>query len=354
MNTANRVDVTSSTIFRLLLIVLSFWFLYLIRDVLMILLAAIVISSALEPLARWLRSYHVPRALSVVVVYVLVISAIGSAAWLMVPPLKDQLTQLSRVLPQVIDSVQSRVGFIGEFSQGSITSQLQEGLKQFGDNIASFGFNVVQQTRQVFSGIVSLLFMLIIAFYLVIEEDALKKVARVVIPQKHVLYGEHIIDRIQSKLGRWVLAQLTLAVVIGIVVGIGLWILGVPYALSLGLLAGVLEVVPVIGPIIAGVFGVIVALSQSFFLAVITFAFYVVVQQVENHILIPNIMRKATGLNPLVTLLAVLLGGRLAGVAGVILSVPVATILSIAVSDIFDSKQRSSIPDENSLSTPAE
>ncbi|MEK7499282.1 MAG: AI-2E family transporter, partial [Patescibacteria group bacterium] len=104
---------------------------------------------------------------------------------------------------------------------------------------------------------------------------------------------------------------------------------------TLGLVAGLLEIFPVIGPMIAGVLGTAIALSQSLTLGIFALILYIIIQQAENHILIPNIMRKATGLNPLVTLIAVLLGGRLAGLVGVILSVPVATIVSIMLADFF-------------------
>lgn len=335
MSEMQKIDIGSSTIIRTALIVLIFGFLYLIRDILVMLLAAIVIASAIEPLAKKLRRWRVPRSLSVVVVYLAVIGALGIALTLIVPALAAQSTQLAQSLPAVLAGLQDQFGLSSIFSPQQVLPQLQEGLNRFGNNLSNFSSSIFQQTRNVFSGLFSLVFVLIIAFYLVIEQDALKKVFRIIIPRDHLPYIELVIDRIQYKLGRWVLAQVTLGVIVGVAVGIGLWLIGVPHALALGLIAGVLEVLPVIGPIIAGIFGVLVALSQSLLLGVITIIFYIVVQQVENHALIPNIMRKATGLNPLVTIIAILLGGRLAGTVGIILSVPVATIISIFLSDFF-------------------
>jgi predicted PurR-regulated permease PerM len=129
-------------------------------------------------------------------------------------------------------------------------------------------------------------------------------------------------------------AQLFLALVIGTVVSVGLWLIGVPYSLVLGLLAGVFEVLPVIGPISAAVPAVVVGLSQSLVMGLGVLLFYVAIQQLENQVLIPVVMRKVTGLNPLVTILAVLLGVRLGGVIGVILAVPTAVVLSAFFSDI--------------------
>ncbi|MEX1112460.1 MAG: AI-2E family transporter [Candidatus Andersenbacteria bacterium] len=329
-----KIDISSSTIFRILLIILGAWLLYLVREVIIMILAAVVISSAIEPLARRLQRYKIPRAASAVIVYVTGLVIIGGAIAIILPALAQQLVQLAQALPHLVEGFQQRFS-IGGDSGTLIVPELQQGLQQIGENITNFTGALFRQTRNLFATVFSVLFVLIIAFYLVLEEDALKKLFRIIIPRDHVPYVERVIDRVQHKLGRWVLAQLSLGVVIGVSVGLGLWAMGVPFALALGLLAGVLEIIPIIGPIIAGVFAVAVALSQSFLLALGVLVFYVIVQQLENHVLIPNLMRKATGLNPVVTIIAVLLGGRLAGTVGIILSVPVATILSIFLSDFF-------------------
>lgn len=337
MMTTQKIDITSSTVFRIILVLIVFWFLYIIRDILLMLLAAFVVASAVEPVANWLQRYKVPRALTVIFVYLIILAVLSSVVTLMIPPLTEQVVQLAQTLPQVVDKLQQWGGVVLPGSQEAIVSPLQDVLLRFGDNLANVGLNIFQQTRTLFSGIFSLLFVFILAFYLVVEKDALKKLFRLVVPRDHVAYAEHVVDRVQRNIGLWVLAQLALAVVIGLVVGVGLWLLGVKYALVLGLLAGVMEIVPVIGPIVAAIPAVLVALSQSLFLGLATLVFFVLVQQAENNVLVPNIMRKATGLHPLVVLIAVLLGARLAGLTGVILSVPVATIVNILMSDFFKS-----------------
>lgn len=329
----HRIDIGTSTILKVIAVLVGLWFLYVIRDLLLILLAAVVLSAAIEPLARQLRRrYNVPRGLSVVLVYTFVLAVLIGVVVLMIPPLVEQVTQLAQQLPEHVDQLRDRLGISVETLQ---SLDIQDDFRQLQTSVTNVGFSLYEQTRNVFGAIVSLLAVFIIAFYLVIEEDALKKLFRLLVPGQRVAYMEKLIDRVEYKLGGWVLGQLSLALIIGVIVGLGLWIMGVPYALALGLLAGVLEVIPVIGPFIAGLFGVFVALSQSLWLGVAALVFYLVVQQVENNVLVPNIMRRATGLNPLVTLLAVLLGSRLAGLAGVILSVPVATMISIFLSDFL-------------------
>lgn len=332
------VDITSSTIFRVVLILLGVWFVYLVLDILLMLFAAIVIASAIEPIANYFQRFRIPRPLSVVLVYILLILVLSSVVALLIQPLGEQVQQLAQALPQAVTAASRYVPLVGGVDEVALGASLQEVVARVGQNVASVSLNILHQTRNFFSGIFTLLFVFILAFYLVVERDALKKFARIVTPHEHLLYVERSLDRAQRNIGRWVLAQLTLAVIIGVLVGLGLWVIGVPYALVLGLLAGILEIIPVIGPIVAAIPGVIVALSQSLTLGVIALVFYVLVQQAENHFLVPTVMRRAIGLNPLVTLIAILLGARLAGTIGVILSVPIATVLSIFLADIFSTE----------------
>ena len=329
------IDISSATILRIILFGILFWSLFVLRDVLLMLVGAVIIAFAMEPLAHKLRQYNVPRGVSVVIVYLFFIAVIAVAVTLILPILAEQTIQLSSQVPEMIQGLEQKFGGLIGLDSELLAPQLQQNLSSLGNDLTNVSSIVFQQTRSIFSGVLSLLLVFIIAFYLVIEEDALKKLFRFIIPSHHMPYIELMIDRIQTKLGRWVLAQLFLGLVVGLAVGIGLWAIGVKYALALGLVAGLLEVFPVIGPIISAVLGVFIAISQSVWLGVLALVLYVIIQQAENHILIPNIMRKATGLNPLVTLIAVLLGGRLAGLTGVILSVPVATIISIILADFF-------------------
>jgi predicted PurR-regulated permease PerM len=249
-------------------------------------------------------------------VYLAFLGIIAVAVTLILPILAEQTIQLSSQIPQVVQGLEEKIGAFPGVDFESIAPQLQQNLSSVGNNLTNLSSTVFIQTRSIFSGLFSLLLVFII-------------------PTHHMAYVELMIDRIQTKLGRLVLAQMFLGLVVGLAVGIGLWAIGVKYALALGLIAGLLEVFPVIGPMIAGVLGTAIALSQSFTLGIFALVLYIIIQQAENNILIPNIMRKATGLNPLVTLIAVLLGGRVAGLVGVILSVPVATIISIILADFF-------------------
>jgi predicted PurR-regulated permease PerM len=180
---------------------------------------------------------------------------------------------------------------------------------------------------------------LVIALYMVTEEDSLRKIVNSVIPARHVGYIVSLLSRIRDKLTFWIRAQLILSVIIGITTFIVLSLLGVRYAAALALIAALLEFVPFLGPIIAAVPAFIIAFTQGgVVLFLVVLAFYVVLQQAENHILVPKIMQKAVGLNPVVSIVALLIGAQLAGILGAILAIPVAIALSVIIKDVIEHK----------------
>lgn len=326
-----RIDISSQTIFRAILILLGFAFVYLIRDILVILFAAFVLAAAIEPLANYLQKRRIPRAVTVLGAYAVLVAAVVGVVTVLIPPLTEQLVQLAQTLPRLLDNIKLYHILAPALPDNLAVKSLQDLLFGVSGGVSA----VVRQTSTFFSGAISVVLVFVMAFYLVIEKDALKKVFRLVVPHQYLPYVNQTIDRVQIGIGRWVIAQLLLAGIFGIIVGIGLWLIGVRYALLLGLVAGVAEIVPIIGPLLAAVPGVLIGLSQSSLYGMAALVFYVVAQQAENHFLVPSIMRRAVGLNPLITIIAVLLGARLAGLPGVILSVPIAMILVIFWSDLF-------------------
>lgn len=338
------IDIRSNTIFRAVLILLCFWFVYVVFDLVLMLFAAIIVASVIEPLASNAQRWRVPRAVTVIVVYIVLLALVSGVITLMIDPIRVQSQQLVHALPGAIDQAYRLFGLGQRFTIPFGTDSFNQIIFRAGEELSGFGITVFQRTRTFFTGIAAVAFVFILAFYLVVQKDALKKFIRLVTPRAHLPYVERMVERTQHSLGRWLLAQITLGVIVGLLVGIGLWVLGVKYALLLGLVAGLLEIIPVIGPFVAAVPGVLIALSQSLWLGLIALGFYIGVQQLENHVLIPNIMKRAVGLNPLVTIIAFLLGARLAGVVGMLLSVPIATVASVILSDIFSSPSTDESP----------
>jgi predicted PurR-regulated permease PerM len=337
VSAAKKIDITSGTIFRVVLIVLGFWLVYTLFDIVLMLFAAFIVASLIEPIARYLDKWKIPRAVTVLIFYALVLLGVAGLVTMIVEPVVAQSRQLAAVIPTAINSLSELTPLIPRIEQAELVNSIQSGLLNFSDNFANLGSNIFAGTRSVIIGFVNFLFVFVIALYLVVEKNALKKLAKLLMPAAHYPYVARMIERVQKNIGRWVVGQSVMGLIVGSLVGISLWIIGVPYTLLLALLAGVLEIVPAIGPFIAATFGVLVALTQGWWMGLTAMIAYTVIGQFENHILVPNIMRRAVGLPPLVTIIAVILGARLLGIIGIIFAVPAAMIVAILISDIAKS-----------------
>jgi predicted PurR-regulated permease PerM len=140
-----------------------------------------------------------------------------------------------------------------------------------------------------------------------------------------------IFNNFKTKIRRWFAAQLGLSLVVGVVMSLGLWLLGVRYALVLGIIAAILELVPLIGPVVAGAVALLIALTDSFTLGLYVIGLTFIVQQLENHVLIPVLMGKTLNVHPVIVIVSILAGAQIAGFVGILLAVPIA----VAAQEIF-------------------
>jgi predicted PurR-regulated permease PerM len=184
-----------------------------------------------------------------------------------------------------------------------------------------------------------MIIVLTLAFYMAVEEDRMKKFTILIVPAKHREYAVSLLARIKIKISQWVRGQFFIMLSIFILDYIGLSLIGVPYALFLAIFAGVLELIPYAGPVIASVPGVFLGFLISPFTGLMAFLVYLVAQQFESHVIIPQIMKRAVGLNPIVTIMALLIGAKLGGILGAILSIPIATALGLFLGDLFNRKE---------------
>jgi predicted PurR-regulated permease PerM len=177
--------------------------------------------------------------------------------------------------------------------------------------------------------------ILILAFFLVVEKTALVKAVAFITPEVYQEFVTKVAGKIRQSLGSWLRGQLIMMLAVGLLTYLALTIIGVQYALLLGVVAGLFEIVPFIGPWLSAVPGVIFALAISPVHAVITAAAYLAIQVVEGNVLLPKVMQSVTGLNPIVSLLAVLVGWRVGGVVGVLLSLPITMALGVVMTEIY-------------------
>ena len=324
----NKIDITNSTLFRFILILLGLWFVYYIRDVLVLLFLVLIIVAGLAPTVdRWAKTITRPGA--VISVFLLIFVVVAAIFSLLVPPLIHQMQEFSLNLPSYAESLSRQGdGFLPKFSEIIVKN-----LNELSGSLGNFGQLLFSKTIGVISGVVAVLTVLILTFYLLLEEEGLKKIYRSVIPADRQKALSDTTRKIASKLGAWLRGQLFLMMVVGLFTTIGLFIVGSPYALTLGLWSGLTEVIPILGPWIGAVPGVAVGLVESPLQGFLTLLVYIVIQQLEGNVLVPRIMSKAVGLNPFIVILAILIGGKIYGLMGVLLSVPVAAVISVVAED---------------------
>lgn len=314
---------------RFILVLLGLWLLYVTRDILVLLFMVIIIVAALSPTVdRWAKYLSRPGA--VVAIFLLVFAIIALVFSLILPPFIQQLRDFSLNLPLYADQLSrsDNPAFLD-----SLVTLVKENLNAVSSQLSNIGSNILSKTAGVISGVVAVITIILLSFYLLIEEDGVRKMYRGILPDEwHAPFSE-ITRKIAIKLGAWLRGQLILMGVVGLLTTLGLLVIGHPYALTLGIWSGVTEVIPIVGPWIGAVPGVIVGLTESPLQAFLALVVYLIVQQLENSVLVPKIMGKAVGLNPFVVIVAILVGGKLYGLMGVLLSVPLAAAISVIVDD---------------------
>ncbi len=335
-----NINITTGTFFRAILILLLIVFLYLIRDIVAVVLFSVVIASGVEPAARWFQRFRIPRVLAVIFVYLIAFSILGAMFYLIVPTMFSEVSNLAADIPSYLDKpfeIKAIREFLPELPE-SISSLLlgfAEGIKGFVGNISSGFF---QATAAVFGGALSFVLIVILSFYLAVQEKGIENFLRIVTPVSHEKYIIDLWFRSRNKIGNWLKGQVLLGVLVGVLVFLGLTILRVPYALTFALLAAVFELIPIFGPIMASIPPIAVAFLQDPSLALAVLILFVIIQQFENHLIYPLVVRKAVGVPPIVTILALIIGAKLGGFFGILLSIPIVAVLFEFLSDIEKKK----------------
>lgn len=315
-----KIEISHRTIIFTLILVATIWFLFEIRDILFLLFMSFILMSALRPLVDGLERIRVPRILAIFILYVLVIGIIGGVIASIIPALVSQSGKMFTQLPEFV---------------GKLFPYVSTDIQAYMQQLAPVGENIVRVTLGVFSNILALLTVGTFTFYFLLERRNLKEIMTGFLGRSMGDRVFSVLMEIERRLGSWVLGELCLMLFVGLLSYGGLYFLRIEYALPLAILAGLLEIVPTIGPTLSAVPAILVALasSPSPFLALSVIALYIIVQQVENNLLVPLVMRRSVGIPPILTILALMIGGRFGGIAGAVLAVP----MLIAVQEVFNS-----------------
>jgi predicted PurR-regulated permease PerM len=317
-------------------IVALLWLLYLVRNTLLLIYVAGIIAIGLSPLVdtierqRLARRIRLPRWGAILSVYVVFFTFIVLFVMLMVPPLVSQARDLVAVAPDLIGRAQQWL-----VDQGIITRPITIGdAVQKAPGTDAIG-TVVSAVWGFVGGVFGIVTILIVAFYLLVDANGIGRAMVRLFPKQERGRVKVAFGQVSEKVSAWMAGQLFLSAIIGTTAAVGLWIMGVPYFYVLALIAAIGELIPIVGPVLAAIPAIAVGFSVSPPLALGVTLFFIVQQQVENHVLVPRVMSRQVGISPVVVITALLTGGSLLGISGAILAVPTAAILQVLLQELL-------------------
>lgn len=307
--TIQKVEISQKTIIFTTIFFLSLVVIWQLRDLILLFFLCFIFMEALNPAVLWLQKFKIPQVLAIAILYLLIWTGISLSLAGAIPIIVTETTNLIKVLPSTINSI-TLLGI----NPIDISSQLK-----ILENIpGSFASTVIS----VFSNLVSVFAFFVITFYLLLERRHFDKYARQFLSPNNAQKSIEIIDLLEKRLGRWVSGQFFLMLMIGVLSYVGYQVMGLNYALPLGIIAGFLEMVPNIGPVVTSILAGLVGLTVSPVTGLVAVLWGIIVQQMENNFIVPKVMKESVGLNPLVTIFLIATGGTLAGVVGAIIAVP--------------------------------
>lgn len=319
-----KIEISQRTIITIVLVFLTLKFLALTFDIIVTIFVGLLIMAILNPIVSKLSYYKIPRPLSVIVSYLVIIAILSISFAALIPPLVTQTTTFVNHLPTYISDL--GLPYSEQFIE-QIISQL-----------ATIPAKAAQLTLSLFSNMLELITILVFAFYLLMMREHLDEHLAPFFNQTKKEKIDKIIDILENRLGGWARGQLLLMIVVGASTYLGLAILGLPFALPLAIFAGFLELIPYIGPFIAAIPAILIGFSISPFLGFAAASLAFLIQQLENYVFVPKIMQRSAGVNPIITLIALAIGYNLAGMTGLLISVPCAITLEVLLKELYWSK----------------
>jgi len=301
-------------------------------DVAILLFLGIIIAEGIRPLVDWLHARRLPRPLAVLLIYVAAILLAAGLAWLLLQPLLNQISGLAANLPHfasqiqsLVERIQARIGANPQLQQAAGAAQ-----GAVGGLVQGILGSIVQIPFLLAQLLLDAVVVLVIAFFWLTGVETLRPFFVGLFPPRRQPDVEDVLDEVQRKIGWYLRGVAINSIVVGVLSGAADWLIGAPYPLILGVLAGATELIPYFGPWISGGVAVLVTLlSGQVFTALLIVVAYVLIQQIEGHVLIPYVMMRVVEVNPLIVVLSTLLGFMLLGLIGGILAVPAASIIHV-------------------------
>ncbi len=323
MSNGRVLDISWETIFKISVAIICFYIIYSIRDILIWFIFALIISVLFNPAIDFLQRKKIPRILGVALVYIGVFGIFSLLIYLIIPLFSYEIQQFLQSLPRYFERISPPLRGLGfqAFENAEIFIRtLESSLEAMAGNI----FNVL---FTFFGGVFSTLFVITTAIFLSVEEKVIERALMLLFPKRYEAYALNLWGRCQKKVSSWFGARLLACLFVGVASYITFLLFHVKYPLTLGLLAGVLNFIPYIGPLLTGVLLFLIIFPLDILKTIFVLIAYTLIQMIEGNLLSPILMKKIIGLPPVLVLVALVIGGKLWGLLGAILVVPLAGIL---------------------------
>lgn len=325
MNNKQILVLSWSSIFKIFIIGFLFYFIFLIKDIVIWVILSLLISFLLNPIINFFIRLKFPRLLATLIVYLTLVATIMYLIYFSVPLLISEIQRFSTSLPQHITKASPFLEKLGI----EIQYNLQMIVKNLLERTRQISAGVMGALSIVFGGMLSSFFILSMAFFISLEEKGIPGFLILISPQKHEETILFIYKDIQKKVSGWIGARLIISIAVGIATYILLKIIDVQYANILSIISGILNFIPYVGPVIAGILMIIfILITDIWWKALVVAIVFTIIQQLDGNVITPILTNKIIGLPPIFVLLALVIGGSLFGLLlGAILSIPVAGIL---------------------------
>lgn len=345
MENKGKLEITTNSWIRGFIVLAIFYGIFLIKEFILVIIASVIIASAIEPLVVWIKKRKVPRLPAVLLVYIFLSILFVGLFYFLVLPLVGDVSNFIRTLTIYFNSI-TNGGILSEMFRtqnlfgGLDTPVLVRELSSYLNSFVNFLSNgIFSSLSMIFGGILNFVLILVLSFYLVVQDDGVSKFLKTITPLKYEKYITDLWKRSQRKIGLWMQGQLISSALIMILVYISLLFVGIPNALLLAVLAGVFELIPLFGATLAAIPAVFIAyISGGTTVALVVAGLYIIIQQLEGNVIYPMVVKKMIGVPPMISIMALVIGGTLAGFLGILISIPMAAVVMELVAD-FDKRK---------------
>jgi predicted PurR-regulated permease PerM len=333
------LDVSWGTLLKISLVVLFFYVLYLVRDILLAFVFALIISILFDPIIDFLQRFKIPRVLAVILVYVVIFGFLAMLIYYLAPILIHEINQFAQLFPYYFEKISPPLKVLGlkAFENIEVFSKTLE------NTLSAVSSNIFASLFAVFGGIFSTLFIISIAIFLSLEEKGVLRALQLIFPSRYEDFLLSVWQKCEKKVSGWFLSRIIASSFVAVASIILFYYFNVKYPFSLGIISGLLNFIPIIGPMIAASLVFFLVAIDSILRAIFVIIGLALIQQIENNILTPFLSKKLFDLPPVIVLISLALGMKLAGFLGAILGLPLAAIIYEFVKDFLEAEKRRQI-----------